>query len=460
MTDPGPSGGTAQGVDVSSGGRHQAWVSSVAANFGARAFGLASTVILARSLGPASRGIVAAATVWPSAMVGLGALVSAGTAAFFLARRGMTGLQVCLAIALASGVALVPVSLAVNSVVFRGVQGETLIYAQLYVITVPITLLSNVFSGALLGRGRIGAYWSTRLAAGALLFGAVAVLAFTGALTIGTYVVASIAGAIAMLAVGRYQAGRIPLSGSIVRSDFGEVLRYSAKVLTTTIPAQIRIRLDQLLMTLMLPMDSMGFYAVALSWSSIVSIVGGGLATVVVARTVQENAAGASPVDNALRRVRRAGVLAMLVATASALCAPIALPLLFGAQYRSAIAPAMILSFGTGLFVWKSFLHDFSRATGRPATGTVPEVIGLATAAVALLAVLPSMGVVGAAAASLLSYFVLLLAFAAQLRRQLGQDPAIWPRMHDWHDVLREALSYARHRIADAKLRLLPDSRA
>jgi O-antigen/teichoic acid export membrane protein len=427
---------------------HHPWVYSIAGNIAARVLSLGSTVIVARTLGPLSRGIVAAAMVWPAAFTSVGALVGIGTAAFFSARKGLIGLQACLIIALASAALLLPISATVNSAVFRGPQRVGLLYADLYLVSIPITLISYVFLGALLGRGKVEDFWRARGSGGLVLLISVVVIAACHRLSIITYIIASLSGAVATAAMARHFTGPIALSPDLPKTQVREVLAYSARVFTTTIPSQLHIRLDQLVLSLLIPLDQLGIYAVAQSWASAVSIVSGGLATVIVSRTVQLNPTDANSLSAGFRRVRRASLLAIVISVGVALVAPLGLPLVFGARYQSAVVPAMILSFSAAFSAWKGMLHEFSRSIGRPAAGSLPEVIGLLVAAAALIVLVPAFGTRGAATAALLSYVVLLVAFAVRLRGLMASTPIPWPRLQDLDELARDAISYAKHRLA------------
>lgn len=430
---------------------HQAWVSSVSANVLIRALGLAANVILARALGPQDRGIVAALIVWPSMILNLGSLVSVGTVAYFFARRGDAGRSACLMVAAVSAAPVLLLAILVNWVVFQGASPAVFVFASWYSLVIPAVLLSNVFGGIILAQGRFGTFWFTRALGESSVLVATIGLAFVGRLTPGTYVAIALVGATLTLLSSWWLEGLQQRTSFIEgRALAREVVRYGGQVLGTNVPAHLHTRLDQLLISVALPIGVLGLYAVALSWASMVTIVGLALSTVVIGRSVHARDADPASLDVSVRRVRRAALLAIFFSVGTAVLAPVGVPLLFGSEYQGAVGLTVILCFVLGLRAWKGFVHDLARAIGKPGTGVPSELIGLLIAAIALPTLLFNFGAVGVALGALLSYGGLLIDIQIRMSRLVPHGTSMWPEARDVHDVLREARSYLRHVLSRA----------
>lgn len=421
-------------------------MSSVVGHAAVRVAGFASSVVLARALGPADRGAVATLVVWTFTILGIGALAEVTPVAYFVARRGRIGANAGLAIAAISSVLLIPVGFVVNWTVFRGGGPVSIALANWYLLIIPFTMLANVFGGVIVAEGRIAAYWSTRAGGEILLVLAAATLAFSHRLTVTSYVMSAIAGTFLSLALSWWAAGAPgPSNFASERGPIREFGRYCGRVMSTTIPALLRLRLDQLAVSVALPLAVMGYYSVAFSWAMIVSVVGSGLSTVIVSRSVHVDSGEPGGIAAAVQRVRRAATLAILLAIAAAAAAPMGVPLLFGRDYAPAVGPAVVLSVAVGITVWKDFLHDLHRAVGRPATGVVPEIVGLVVAALILAPLIAYLGALGAAIASVVSYLSLVIAFHLRMRRQFPRGTRLLPGLEDARDLWLAARAYASH---------------
>jgi O-antigen/teichoic acid export membrane protein len=119
-----------------------------------------------------------------------------------------------------------------------------------------------------------------------------------------------------------------------------------------------------------------------------------------------------------LLRVLRMNSIVVLVLVAMQLFAtPLLLPLLFGADYRAAVPAALLLVVAGGFSGLNLTLSNGLRGLGHPQTSLIAEVLGLVVTALGLLVLLPPLGILGAAAASLLAYASACGYLAVQLSR-------------------------------------------
>lgn len=429
---------------------YRPWTASVIGTFVARVLALLAGVVIARALGPAGRGTITGAVLWPMLVIGIGNMVVVRCATFFGARHGRDGLTACVIVCGALALIALPVTWTINWYTL-GVRGRPdYVGANIYAITVPLSMLASLLAATLLVRGRVGVYWVSESITAGVTAVAVFVLAAGGVLSATTFAIGAVVAVTAAVVVMATLQQGVGLKGSRVDSSLlKSVVAYAFRVGITLVPFQITMRADQLLVSMSAPMSVLGNYSVAAAWSTILSVIGLGFSTVVLADSARVDLNNPADLDVASGRLRRAAVVVVAVGVITCAAAPIAIPVLYGAQFRDAIVPAMILSIAAIPLYLNLMLHEFSRGVGVPNVGWLPEAAGVATALAGLKLLYFRFGIVGAASASLIAYAVVL---ALMLYRLSGAVPllrmrAIVPRAGDVRDVWAIAKAFARRRF-------------
>ncbi len=181
------------------------------------------------------------------------------------------------------------------------------------------------------------------------------------------------------------------------------MLHYGLPDMLTLLPRMLNQRLDQLLMAAFLDRRTLGLYVVAVSWSSaatpLLSAIGPVLFPTLSATTDRERQ------SHSLWRVIRVTIVAAFCLTIAAfVLTPILLPFLFGAAYRGAVAPALVLVIASGINAVNLVLADGLRGLGRTRSLLQAEITGLAVTGGLLWALLRPYGATGAAVTSLAAY--------------------------------------------------------
>jgi O-antigen/teichoic acid export membrane protein len=423
--------------------RREAWLLAAGGNLVVRLAGLVSAIMLARSLGPSGRGIVTEATLWPTIVVSCGAVMNAQTATYFASRAGQRGFHACLLIGALVALALFPMSLAIGWAAL-GAQGkQSYGPSLLYSLIVPLSLLTNAFAGPLLARGNVGGFWMSRALPGLVAALGTIALAALHMLTPLRFVVISVLGAALTLAAMAWRQRRDLSEMSVPDSPLlRDVAIYGGTTALVMLPYQLNLRLDQLLLSVLASEHSLGLYAVATAWSSMLSVIGSGFSTVVLAHSTRVDATDIVATLALFRKVRKAVLLVIVAGVLAAIAAPIGLPLLYGSNFSGAIAPALVLCVASIPLYANIVLHEFARGLGLPGAGVRPEVAGLAINVVGLSLMIPRYGPMGAAVASLLSYtMVSAMMLPAIVRRIPGSSLAMLvPRYQDARDVIAAAI--------------------
>jgi O-antigen/teichoic acid export membrane protein len=192
------------------------------------------------------------------------------------------------------------------------------------------------------------------------------------------------------------------------------LLGYGAAQIAALAPATLNAQLDQLVLSQTVSAADLGRYAISVSISLIPMPIVSAIGSVALPRL-----AGQREVTGATHRLQRLSVLAS-AGLAVAILAPLAaasywmVPLVFGAAYRGAVPLLWVLTPGSVFLACGQVTGDLLRGRREPAVVAWAEGIAAIFTVALLFALLPLVGVYGAAIASTVSYGV---ALAVMLRR-------------------------------------------
>jgi len=385
---------------------------TLAARMGLIVIGMASTVLISRILGPAGRGLFAAATAFAAVFIQFGNLGLHTSNTFYVAKDRRI-LPTLVGNSLATSFLLVG-SLALGAwAVFRvkpewaPVGGGLLTLAM---ISIPFGLSSQLLQNLLIGIQEIRIYNVIELGSKVVVVAALLGLVALGRVDATTVYTVSVAGFVLTLfwvlaELRKRYSGRISVSLPLFRLHLG----YGLKVYFSSLFSFLVLRVDLLMVQYMRGAEQTGYYSVAVNMTDLIYQV-----PVITAAMIFPKLA-ALPDD--LSRIRYSAKVTRVILflmlgmclVASLAAGPI-IRLLFGAAF----APSV------GGFLWLMpgiFFLGIQTVSGQ-LLGTIgfPIEVVWTWAAACLLNVLlnfwwiPTYGFVGAAAASSVSYFGVFLA--------------------------------------------------
>jgi O-antigen/teichoic acid export membrane protein len=182
-------------------------------------------------------------------------------------------------------------------------------------------------------------------------------------------------------------------------------LAFGGKVWVGGLSQTANVRLDQALLSGLFPAATLGLYVTATSVSGLLFVLATSVALIVTPSVA--NKTGQAAKRHELQRMfRKFWIMNIACAVALAAVSPLAIPLLFGEEFRGAILPALILTAGAVFLGAKEILAGAAQSLGDPWLGSRAEIAGMIAAAVLMLALLPPFGLIGAAIATAMAYLV------------------------------------------------------
>jgi O-antigen/teichoic acid export membrane protein len=210
--------------------------------------------------------------------------------------------------------------------------------------------------------------------------------------------------------VWAYRACRVTgLAPGRVRADLVRPLAaYGVAQIAALTPAAVNAQLDQLVLSQTVPPAELGRYAIAVSLTLLPIPLASAIGYVAFPQLAAQRRASAATL-----RLQRVAVLSSAGLTA-ALLLPLALvaywmvPLVFGAAYRGAVPLLWILAPGAIFLACGGVVSDLLRGRNRPVVVAWSQGLAAVFTVALLVALLPIVGVSGAAIASTISYGVAL----------------------------------------------------
>ncbi len=396
--------------DTSASGRVDAFSDRVFTLFATSVFSTALGILigflLARVLGPAGKGNFYLITLFPVTIMVLLQLGLPQAFGFYAARGKMTGinaktivLTVVLAVpALVITIALLPI---LQATIFEHLPSAEII---LGLAVLPLALNSTFVSGILLGRQAVR--WYSIVSIGQTLCSVLLFAILVGLLGLGLvgalwavladYVILSVA----------YIVGSIRLSAALPgspRVSYRELFGYGLPYYPGSLTNFLSLRVDVYLLAWILadPAAPLGYYSLAVTIAQLVFFLPNAVSSIFF-----PHVAGAprEDTDRQVAFVARVtllltGGMAIVLVPTSIVLIRVVLP-----AFEQSLLPLFVILPGVVALSLTKVLNSYLAGLGRTAWTSYASIGAVLVNVVANLLLIPRFGIVGAAAASLISY--------------------------------------------------------
>jgi len=376
-------------------------------------------IVLARTVGPTVRGEYAAITAWFALALMIGGMGQPAALCFYVARNPLHARQFVAtsrAMMLITGVMALTAGMLLAPVLSRG-NPEV---ADGYRIAFGASIAAFVgasYTFSLQARD-LNRWNVVRVSQPVLSVVATCVLWSLGLLTLLTALIVLATTMVLQLGWAYRccrQTGLVPgcLQAKLVRP----LAIYGAAQIAALTPAALNAQLDQLVLSLTVAPADLGRYAIAVSLTSLPIPLVAAIGNVAFPRL-----AARREVNDATCRMQLHAVLGS-ASLAAAMLVPLAMvaywlvPFVFGARYWGAVPLLWILTPGAIFLACGQVVGDLLRGRNHPAVVAWAQGLAAVFTVALLIALLPVVGVSGAAIASTVAYGVALAAMLRSLWR-------------------------------------------
>ena len=378
---------------------------------------LITGIVIARALGPAGRGEIAAILLLTQLSVWFfsGGVEDAVT--FRLARHPADGARL-LGTWLAIGIPLSLIAIAaaelVLPVLFSAQTTGTIELARIYLGVVLVMMLQTVFFGLLLGSHDFFLYNVVRVLQPAVLAAAYIALWATGAFSVELALVVNAVATAASSLVAGIRILRQHGLGRPSRMLFRQTLSYGLRAHVGTITGLVNARLDLMIMPAFLGAASVGLYSVAANVASVIVALTATIRQFVLPIATRDALKSSATVVRALQVVL---LICIAIAIPLALFANVALGVVYGSDFEGAATALRILLPGVvldaaALVLWAGLL-----AANRPFMSSVAAAPVAVLTIVGLILFLESGGIEAAAIISTCAYALVFAISIALYKR-------------------------------------------
>jgi O-antigen/teichoic acid export membrane protein len=376
-------------------------------------------LLLARVLGPETRGEYAAVMAWFGMALVLGELGQSAAITYFVAHdadRARAYVATSRTMMIATGLVTAAVGALLAPTLAQGNHNLTVGYYIAFV-TCASAFVGAIYLSAL--QARHLTRWNIARVLQPIGFLVCTLVIITWDRLSLHAVLLSLAAMVTATAVISYAlSARTGLTrGRTDRRVTRPLVRYGLSQLAATSPLAVNSRLDQLVLSQTVAAAQLGRYAVAVTFTTLALPVVAAVGYVAFPRLANSTL---SP-DRAARLVRLAavgsGAVALAIVVPLALSAGWLVPWMFGPGYRDAVPLIWILAPGGVFLAVNAVLGDLLRGRNRPLTVAWAQGAGAVVTVAGLALLLPPFGVYGAAAASTTAYTVTCAWMVWALRR-------------------------------------------
>lgn len=406
----------------------------------------AGGLIIARSLGPEGRGEYAlplslATIAWVAFHLSIESAI-----ARLLAREEATAVQLTrlsvqasLVLGGTGAIAASALGLATRDSLLDGASTTAILLAA---ATVAPSVAGQLFAALLLRRGRLRTFGYAQAGLAATQFTLLAGTALTGALTPeSTLLINLLATAALAVALGAVLARDLgpgallpvlPLRWSL------RAARLGASLHAATVGSYLNLRIDLLLVGAVLDARRAGLYSLAVVLAELVAIATATVATSALQSQTQLEERAA--VRYTLSFVRQSFAAALLLTVLVAIGAYPFVILVYGDPWRESVLPFVILTVALLALVIEAPIRSLLLRVGRPRSISA-AAFGAMLVNVALnLALLPLLGIAGAALASTVSYW-LAAGLMLWLLDRRTDEPVLGSLLRSWRGDLVDTLA-------------------
>lgn len=402
-------------------------------------YGLAflGTVIITRELGPTGRAAYALPLALTAIVVIVVHLSIESSAVRLLGRREATLAEIA---GFFSAATLVMSAIAVPAAIGIGLAvrtdllaGATTAGVVLAALTTPFALAGQMAAALLFQLGALRAYGVIVAASGGLQLALAVVFAIAGrigselALLITMIVMAT--SAIVMSAAVARHAGWRALAPRTSRRVAGAALAAGLRMHAASIALFLNLQVDLVLLGALVDPREVGLYSLAATLAALVFVATSTMA--LAGLQIQTQSDEPQAVEYTAQLTRQALAVSTFLAVVAAACAYPFVAVAYGSAWLASVPPFVVLTLAAIALGVEGPARNLLMRLDRPTTISAAAIVALAVNVALNLVLIPRAGIMGAALASVGSYWCAALLMVWLVRRRTGvpmSEILAWPR--------------------------------
>ncbi len=398
--------------------------------------GVVTSLLSAWALGPAGRGDLLVVMLWPPVCAFLVSFGLAQAHRYWVAKDPAC-VSMLFSNAIIFGLIVGVVALALAELIIPHIVGqrgpETMRLVRIYLVNIPAALIQFLMIGLLEGARRFGWGGASRLLFFVIQAVGYTVLWMQGSLTVRSAALTVILAQFCSMALSLFAVLReLKPAWQPSWSRWRDALNYGLREYPGSLAEFTTLRLDQLLLGGIASSAAIGLYFIAVRISEITAVLASS-----VADALMPEVAASKHTDRADRLLGKSFRLTLytqlLVLVPLWLAAPYVLQYVYGKSFLAANGTLRILLLASVVLTAGGIVVSGLNGFGHPGLSTIARLASAVITVVSLLLLLPRLGIVGAALASLMGYSATLIIalFWLLRRRGLGFWSLLRPRRAD-----------------------------
>lgn len=401
-------------------------------------------ILTARVLGPVGRGEQEALMLWPVFLARAFTLGLPSAFVFHLRRNPSAARELLSASFLAvpaAGLLAALVGVGFIPLWLNEYDADIIKLAQVLMLLTPVVLAEEFCVAALLARDSFRLFNTIRIIRPVAALTLLIALALVGALTPFRAALVYIAPTLPItlylsLRLWRNVRPTLRPGWQMLRRSFTQLFSYGLRSYGNELMTTLSEHLGRALVVGLLSPGNMGLYVVSLSLARMLNVFQFAVVTVLFPR------ASGQPLTTVMamtgRAVRVSTAVTCVAALALGVLGPVALSLLYGAEFRGGVTLMRLLIVETVINGVIAVLIQALMATNRPGVATLLQSVGIVTSVPLLLVLVPLVGLNGAGIALLVSAALRLVFALFSFPLVLGVPvPSLLMRWDDFK-VLKE----------------------
>ena len=377
-------------------------------------FGLVGSILISRTLGPSQRGEIAAIILWPTLLLYLGSFGTYQAVIYHFSKKNRNIENIwgtCIVITLLNSIVSILVGSTLIFLTLKLLSIELKWYSFYLLLFIPLGIASQFISSVLQAKTLFKEYNFTRLFTP--LFYLIGIISLFLLDKLSVMNIISLQITLIVLQFFVFLSLYNKRIGSVFNFKYHKktikiIYNYGYKVWLGDLSQGLNVKMDQILISGMLLSKDLGIYVVATSIANFTSVIPNAYKTVFLP-LISSTKKMVEKINITKKVLFNFLWINLGVTMVCFIATPIAIPLLFGEEFRESVFISYILLVGFLFLNFKIVLASIMQGFGKPLFVSYSEIAGLIALLIIVYPLTNNYGLIGASSAISVAYLVQFL---------------------------------------------------